>query len=301
MPCFPAAQHIDSLHHAGLSVFQQPGMGQTRFRRHGQAQRPRRLLDAVCTRDAAQPPGLLTQDLPSHVKPRYPTQMRAFQNGGGPQTLERQLQIEGFRPIDPFRTVNGGERLDGDPGHAQRVSDDDAVQSLADQHAAAGDGGDDCPGIIARIDQRGAGQRRGLPPGAADGAFEMRHETDVPVLPRGHRTGQRQQRGRIAQTQRGRQTEQTRGALPPHPAHMPGFIKRDRRLIPAITGTGDQFQPPRIVPAIEDGADAKEMRARLTDGLVAPLTLVAGSTVATVEPTEPGLDEFSDPVTPEVP
>src|SRR4051794_23817988 len=106
--------------------------------------------------DAMQQRGTLAQYVPAAVKMGQPGEMRSFKCGGWWHGLKNDGQAERFRPVNPFRTVDGGEWLDGDPGYAERVGDDDPVQCLAHQGAALADSGDDRQRIVARIDQRDA-------------------------------------------------------------------------------------------------------------------------------------------------
>ena len=206
---------------------------QLRWRRGRDPQRMCRLLDIPVPRDTAEQSGSPPQNASAGMVARQGREMCSLECRGWRQALKFDGEIEGFGPVDPFRTVNSGKRPHGDPGYPQRVGDNDAVQGLADQDAAFADRGEDRQRIVARVDQEHAGGGARLRPGAADGAFEVRHEADLPSVAHGHESGERQQRGRIAQAHAGWQTQGARGAGTSHPVDHPGAIQRGRWFVTA--------------------------------------------------------------------
>ena len=117
---------------------------------------------------------------------------------------------------------------------------------------------DDGGRVAAGIDQAQAGGGGGGVPGAVRQALEMRHEADGRTDAARWLAGERQQRGGVAQPERGVEAEAAGGERAAHPVDLPGRIEPGRRLVAAIAGAGHQLGAVCGMAAVQDRANAEE-------------------------------------------
>ena len=163
----------------------------------------------------------------------------------------------------PLCLVDPHQRIDGDPGDAERVGDDGAVHRFANQHLARQHVVEhriDRPAHIDQV-QPGPGCRRR--PGAVDQAFPMWNKGGAVALRHRRWPGRTDQRGRISQTESGLQAKRECGARSADEIDEPAWVEPRRRGVAAEARAEYDLENGRVERIEQDRPDAQEANGRI--------------------------------------